>query len=253
MESGANSFSTFSRRAPALRESIWLLSHWRERRNWPGALRRTLPPSLPTSLRVLWWNGCLNKSWRGSRTIDGVINNARIIQPFCRLNDLEYSTIERVLNVNLYGTLFVTKAFLPHLLDRPEAHIANVSSMGGFVPVPGQTMYCAAKAAVKLMSEGLASELRDTQVRVTVVFPGSVATNIRAGSGVSSPNAPAGSGAMRAMPPSKAARIIVNGIERNAYHVFVGTDAAWMDKICRINPAYAARAIANKMRALLPS
>src|SRR6478736_6781822 len=43
-------------------------------------------------------------------TIDGIINNAGIIQPFCRLNDLEYSTIERVLNVNLYGTLFVTKA-----------------------------------------------------------------------------------------------------------------------------------------------
>jgi NAD(P)-dependent dehydrogenase (short-subunit alcohol dehydrogenase family) len=86
--------------------------------------------------------------------VDGLINNAGIIQPFSRLNDLDYAAIDRVLNVNLYGTIFVTKAFLPHLLNRPEAHIANLSSMGGFVPVPGQTIYCAAKAAVKLMSEG---------------------------------------------------------------------------------------------------
>ena len=74
--------------------------------------------------------------------IDGIINNAGVIQPFCRLSDLDYSTIDRVLNVNLFGTLFATKAFLPHLLRRPEAHIANVSSMGGFVPVPGQTVLC---------------------------------------------------------------------------------------------------------------
>src|SRR3954449_11801387 len=69
--------------------------------------------------------------------VDGLINNAGIIQPFSRLNDLDYAAIDRVLNVNLYGTIFVTKAFLPHLLNRPEAHIANLSSMGGFVPVPG--------------------------------------------------------------------------------------------------------------------
>ena len=78
--------------------------------------------------------------------VDGIINNAGIVQPFVTLNDLDYSTIERVLNVNLLGTLYVTKAFLPHLLKRPEAHITNISSMGGFVPVPGQTMYGAAKA-----------------------------------------------------------------------------------------------------------
>src|ERR1700761_1601692 len=82
--------------------------------------------------------------------VDGIINNAGIIQPFVKLNDLDYATIERVFNVNLYGTLYVTKAFLPFLLRRPEAHIVNLSSMGGFVPVPGQTIYCAAKAAVKL-------------------------------------------------------------------------------------------------------
>lgn len=183
--------------------------------------------------------------------IDGVINNAGVIQPFSRLNDLGYPTIERVLNVNLLGTVYVTKAFLPQLLKRPEAHIVNLSSMGGFVPVPGQTIYCAAKAAVKLLSEGLASELLDTKVRVTVVFPGAIATNIRENSGVSIPNAVGGGGRMKPLSPADAARIIVRGIERDAYHVFVGKDAVIMDKLQRLSPTYAARLIANKMRSLL--
>ncbi|MBP6789288.1 MAG: SDR family oxidoreductase, partial [Candidatus Promineofilum sp.] len=50
--------------------------------------------------------------------VDGIINNAGIIQPFVRLNDLPYDAIERVLNVNLYGVIYMTKAFLPHLLTR---------------------------------------------------------------------------------------------------------------------------------------
>lgn len=70
--------------------------------------------------------------------VDGVINNAGIIQPFVRLNDLKFDAVERVLNVNLYGVLYMTKAFLPHLLKRPEAHVVNVSSMGGFLPVLGK-------------------------------------------------------------------------------------------------------------------
>lgn len=184
--------------------------------------------------------------------VDGLINNAGIIQPFVGLNGLEYPVIERIINVNLFGALYVTKAFLPHLLTRPEAHIANLSSMGGFVSVPGQTVYCAAKAAVKLMSEGLASELHNTKVRVTVVFPGAIATNIATNSGVSmgasmSANGKGGGG-MMALPAAKAAKIIVNGIERNAYHVFVGKDATLIDKLCRISPALAARLMRKMMR-----
>lgn len=79
--------------------------------------------------------------------VDGVINNAGIIQPFVRLEDLDDAAIERVMNVNLYGTLYMTRAFLPHLLARPVAHVTNVSSMGGFLPVPGQTLYGASKSA----------------------------------------------------------------------------------------------------------
>ncbi len=72
--------------------------------------------------------------------VDGIINNAGIIQPFVKVNDLEYEVIERVMNVNFWGQLYVIKAFLPILLNRSEAHIVNVSSMGGFFPFPGQTI-----------------------------------------------------------------------------------------------------------------
>jgi len=184
-------------------------------------------------------------------SVDGIINNAGIIQPFVKVNDLDFSAIERVLNVNLFGTLYVIKAFLPHLLMRPEAHIVNVSSMGGFVPVPGQTIYGASKAAVKLLSEGLGSELINTSVRVTVVFPGAVATNILTGLGTSPPARSTDEGKSKAMPPNQAAKIIVDGIERDAFHVFVGRDAMIMDKLYRLNPAFAARTIAKKMAALL--
>ena len=126
----------------------------------------------------------LNKTLARYGCVDGIINNAGIIQPFIKVNELGYDAIERVMNVNFYGTLYMTKTFLPHLLTRPEAHIVNISSMGGFLPVPGQTIYGASKAAVKLLTEGLHSELTDSNVKVTIVFPGAVNTNITKNSGL---------------------------------------------------------------------
>ncbi|HJS18547.1 MAG TPA: SDR family oxidoreductase, partial [Anaerolineales bacterium] len=144
--------------------------------------------------------------------VDGIINNAGIIQPFVRVNELDYAAIEKVMNVNFYGTLYMTKAFLPHFLKRPEAHIVNVSSMGGFLPVPGQSVYGAAKAAVKLFTEGLHSEILKTNVKVTVVFPGAIGTNIAANSGVAISLGAESADQQRSfnpMAPSKAAEIII--------------------------------------------
>lgn len=187
--------------------------------------------------------------------VDGLINNAGIIQPFVRINDLDYAAIDRVMTVNFYGTLYMTKAFLPYLLNRPEAHIANISSMGGFLPVPGQSIYGAAKAAVKLFTEGLHSELLNTNVRVTVVFPGAVGTNIAANSGVTlSPSPAKGSRprSYKSLAPSKAAQIIIDGIEQDRYRILVGSDSALMDILYRISPERAANYIFKQMRSLLP-
>ena len=76
------------------------------------------------------------------------MHNAGIIQPFVPVAELDDATIERVLDVNLMGTLHMARAFLPALNSRPEAGLANVSSMGGFFPFPVQTMNGASKAAV---------------------------------------------------------------------------------------------------------
>lgn len=66
--------------------------------------------------------------------VDGLVNVAGIIQPFVRLADLDFEVIERVVAVNFYGTLHTVKAFLPHLLTRPVAHVANVSRPGSVCP-----------------------------------------------------------------------------------------------------------------------
>ncbi|MCC6298882.1 MAG: SDR family NAD(P)-dependent oxidoreductase [Anaerolineales bacterium] len=186
--------------------------------------------------------------------VDGIINNAGIIQPFVRLNDLKFDAIERVLNVNLYGTLYVLKAFLPHLLNRPVAHVVNVSSMGGFLPVPGQTVYGASKAAVKLLTEGLYAELLNTNVKVTLVYPGAIGTNIAANSGVAlSAGSSAESSSIKMLAPAKAAEIIVNAVETDRYSVLVGSDAKFMDFIYRLNPKGAAGFIYKQMKSLLPA
>lgn len=185
--------------------------------------------------------------------VDGVINNAGIIQRFVKIKDLDYADIERVFNVNFWGMVNMTKAFLPHLLKRPEAHIVNISSMGGFLPVPGQTAYGASKAAVKLFTEGLRSELLATNVHVTVVFPGAVATNISTNSGVSIER-PAGAeqqSKIKVMPAPEAAEIIVAGMEKNQYRVLVGSDAKTMDFLTRLMPERAAKIIYTQMRSLL--
>lgn len=187
--------------------------------------------------------------------IDGIINVAGIIQPFVRVNDLEYDAIDRVMNVNFYGTLYMVKAFLPYLLKRPEAHIVNVSSMGGFLPVPGQSVYGASKAAVKLLTEGLYAELADTNVRVSVVFPGATKTNISENSGVTGPKVTKDSAPQKSIPmlsADKAAQIIIKGIEKNKLHIFTGNDSKLMNVLYRLNPVFATNFILKQMKSLLP-
>jgi short-subunit dehydrogenase len=180
--------------------------------------------------------------------IDGIINNAGIIQPFHSVNDLDYDQIQRVMEVNFYGTLYMCKSFLPHLLTRPEAHITNVSSMGGFLPVPLQSVYCASKAAVKMFTEGLNLELRNTNVGVTVVLPGAVDTDLVRNSGVKTDGVESHSYKM--LSPKEAAALIIKGIENKKYQVLAGNDAKIMDFLYRLNPKKATDIIAKKIKTL---
>lgn len=181
-------------------------------------------------------------------TVDGIINNAGIIQHFIPVNDLDYDQIHRVMNVNFFGTVYLTKAFLPHFLTRPEAHIVNVSSMGGFIPFPGQTFYGAAKAAVKLFTEGLYAELKNTNVKVTVVHPGAIATNITENSGLGKPKVePTAQQSKMVLASDKAAEIIIRAMENDKYRVTVGKDARFLDLLYRFNPKFATNFIQKSM------
>lgn len=187
-------------------------------------------------------------------SVDGIINNAGIMHPFQRFNDLAFDLIERVLHVNLYGAMYMTKTFLPHLIMRPEANITNISSMAGFLPLPGQSIYCASKAAVKLLTEVLHSELINSNVKAMVVMPGGIDTEITKNSGVTiSEEVKKGNKAYKMVSPARAAKIIVEGIEHNKQRVLIGKDSNFMDRLYRLNPSYATKFIFKKMKILLPS
>ncbi len=184
--------------------------------------------------------------------IDILINNAGIIQPFIPIKELTLEQAEKVMNVNFYGPFTLIKSFLPTLLSRPEAHILNVSSMGAYAPVPGQSVYGASKAAVKLMTEGLRSELMNTRVGVTVAFPGAVATNITTNSGIPMPATAADAESkFKSLSAPIAAKIMVDAIEKGKARVTVGKDATMMDRLSRLNPVFAANLIYKQMKSLL--
>lgn len=186
--------------------------------------------------------------------VDGLFNVAGIIQPFVKINELDFDVIERVMNVNFWGVVNMSKAFLPHLLARPESGLLNVSSMGGFLPVPGQAAYGASKAAVKLFTEALFAETQGTPLKVTVIFPGGVGTNITANSGVDTSRleaASAGAKERKVTTPRDAGRQIIDAMEKGAYRATIGGDARFMDRFSRFSPRRATLLIANQMKALL--
>ncbi|MFM6967879.1 MAG: SDR family NAD(P)-dependent oxidoreductase [Microbacteriaceae bacterium] len=184
--------------------------------------------------------------------VDGLINNAGIIQPFVHVSELEWKDVEHVMAVNFFGPVALVKAFLPGLKKRSDAHILNVSSMGAYAPVPGQTVYGASKAAIKLFTEGLRSELLETKVGVTVVFPGAIATNIAANSGMANMTAEsADASKFKQTPAPAAAKAMVDAIESNNPRITIGSDATMMDRLSRLNPVMAANIIYKQMKSLL--
>jgi len=189
--------------------------------------------------------------------VDGLLNIAGIIQKFVPVMQLDWDQIERVIDVNLYGTLNTIKAFLPELVKRPEAALVNVSSMGAYAPVPGQSVYGATKAAVAQLSRALHSELMETGVQVTGVFPGAIGTNITVNSGLMTAEeateraAAAGEKQRKTTAPAEAGKQIIEAIEKGRYEIFIGGDARIMSRLSRLNPKNAAGLIYKQMKDLL--
>jgi NAD(P)-dependent dehydrogenase (short-subunit alcohol dehydrogenase family) len=186
--------------------------------------------------------------------VDGVLNIAGIIQRFVHVEELSIEEIEKVMAVNFWGTLYMDKTFLPLLKERPQAALLNVSSMGGLVPVPGQGAYGASKGAVKLLTETLYAELRDTNVAVTVVFPGAVGTNITGNSGVEVPNMEkvmASGKPPKTTAPDEAARQIVDAVASGRFRLLIGGDAKMLDRLSRVTPTRAITTVADQMKKML--
>jgi len=174
-----------------------------------------------------------------------VINNAGVAL-MGTFEEIDQAQMDWLFNINFWGVVHGTRAFLPHLKTQAEAHIVNISSIFGIIAPPGQSAYAAAKFAVRGFSESVRHELAvaGSPVRLSVVHPGGVATSIarssRTGVGVTD-NARRAQAIDRfesaaKTTPKDAALRIIRGIERNEPRILIGNDARFMDILQRFRP-----------------
>jgi short-subunit dehydrogenase len=185
-----------------------------------------------------------------------VVNNAGVAL-LGQFSEIDQAQMDWLMNINFWGVVHGTRAFLPHLARQREAHIVNLSSLFGIIAPPGQTAYAAAKFAVRGFSESLRHELQlaKSPVKLSVVHPGGVSTNIvrnsRAGSGVTDNARRAQSierfDAVARTTPAAAALRIIQGIEKNQPRILIGNDARMMDLLQRLRPATYWAALARRI------
>jgi short-subunit dehydrogenase len=179
-------------------------------------------------------------------TLNILINNAGVAL-MGTFAEIDLSEMEWLININFWGVVRGTRAFLPHLSLQRQAHIVNLSSIFGIIAPPGQCSYAAAKFAVRGFSESLRHELQaaNSPVKLSVVHPGGIATHIarnsRTGSGMTDNERRAKSierfEAASKTSPQQAALRIIKGIENNEPRILIGSDARMMDLLQRFRPA----------------
>ena len=172
--------------------------------------------------------------------VNQIYNNAGIAYT----GDVEvssYKDIERVMDVDFWGVVNGTKAFLPHLMESGDGHVVNVSSLFGIFSVPGQAAYNAAKFAVRGFTEALRQEMvaGKRPVKVTTVHPGGIKTaiarNAAAAEGIDAEKlAKTFDKKLAKTTPERAAVIILDAVRKNKARVLVGADAKVLDVIVRI-------------------
>ena len=189
-------------------------------------------------------------------TVNQIYNNAGI----AFTGDIEISQfkdIERVMDVDYWGVVNGTKAFLPHLIASGDGHVVNISSIFGLFSVPGQAAYNSAKFAVRGFTEALRQEmiLAGHPVKVTTVHPGGIKTaiarNSTAAEGLEVAELAQTFDKLARTSPQKAARIILDAVRKNKARALVGPDAKVLDIVVRLTgsgyqrlfSAFAARAM----------
>jgi NAD(P)-dependent dehydrogenase (short-subunit alcohol dehydrogenase family) len=185
-----------------------------------------------------------------------VINNAGVVH-VGDVSGMSYADIERVIDTNFWGVVNGSMAFLPHLVASGDAHLVNISSLFGLLPVPSQSAYVASKFAVRGFTESLRIELlvAGSGVRVTCVHPGGINTAIarsgtrNADAGLPGDSLPAGHRLLR-MPPEQAAAIILRAVSRGRPRVLVGADARAAFVLSSLTGAGWQRLVAGVVRRL---
>lgn len=173
-----------------------------------------------------------------------IVNNAGVALFSGSFLETSLTDFEWLLNINLWGVVRMTKAFIRHLVKQNQGHIVNVSSIFGITGMPENSAYSTAKFAVKGFSDVLKFELLRTNVKISTVHPGGIRTGIARNSRLgNTKNNKEGKKAIEhfekavlKMPPEKAAAIILEGIEKDKPRILVGNDARTMDMIARVFP-----------------
>jgi NAD(P)-dependent dehydrogenase (short-subunit alcohol dehydrogenase family) len=176
--------------------------------------------------------------------VDILVNNAGVALggSFEAVSEEDFQWL---FEINFWGVVRMTRAFLPLLRKSDDARLVNLSSVFGLISPPGETAYSASKFAVRGFSNSLRHELADSTVGVTVVHPGGVATSIADNARVPKDMPAAEIARRRAiakkalrMPPEAAGEIIVEGMARRSARVLVGNDAkflAWLERLAPIS------------------
>jgi NAD(P)-dependent dehydrogenase (short-subunit alcohol dehydrogenase family) len=176
--------------------------------------------------------------------VDLIINNAGVGLA-STLEAVSYEDFEWIMAINFWGVVYGSRAFLPHLKARPEAHICNVSSVHGLFTNPGVGPYSSSKFAVRGFTLALAQELKGTSVTVSCVHPGGIKTaiarNTRYPEGASPEererNVAFFDRWIAHTSPDRAARTIVHGIKRGRARILVGVVAHIFDLAARAFPS----------------
>jgi NAD(P)-dependent dehydrogenase (short-subunit alcohol dehydrogenase family) len=192
-----------------------------------------------------------------------VVNNAGVALG-ASVEEMTWEDYDWLMGVNLGGVVNGTKAFLPLLIERgtPDAntHLVNVSSVFGFIGVPTQSAYNAAKFAVRGFTESLRQEMiiGRRPVGIHCVHPGGIQTNIASSArvadslGMSSERRTRDFARIARTTPERAARTILRGVDRNKPRVLIGMDAVVIDAIPRVMGARYEGIAARGARALGP-
>jgi NAD(P)-dependent dehydrogenase (short-subunit alcohol dehydrogenase family) len=170
-----------------------------------------------------------------------------------------FKDIERVMDIDYWGVVNGTKAFLPHLIASGNGHVINVSSVFGLFAMPGQAAYNSAKFAVRGFTEALRMEMNLAKhpVKVTTVHPGGIRTpivrNMAGAEGVDTATmAQVFDTKLAHTSPEKAANVILDGVARNKARVLIGPDAKISDVFVRVTGLGYQRALMAMTKRFLP-